>query len=202
MSVGQRIAKRALDLLGAATLLTALSPLLGLIALWVHLDSPGPALFRQTRVGRNGCRFTCYKFRTMQVDAPDVRNPDGSTYSADDDPRVTRVGRFLRRTSVDELPQLFNVLIGQMSLVGPRPELPDQAARYTQQETKRLAVKPGITGWSAIHGRNTLPWSVRRTLDIEYVETYSFWLDLHILARTIPVVLRGSDVYASDHARE
>jgi len=197
MKPHQWIIKTTLDYLVASLGVMLCSPFLLLIALAIKLDSRGPALFRQIRVGKNGRPFTCYKFRTMYVDAPDIRNPDGSTFNAGDDPRVTRVGRFLRKTSLDELPQLFNVLKGEMSLIGPRPDLPDQLALYNQRHRKRLLVHPGMTSWAAVNGRNALPLELRRELDVQYVENYSLSLDLKILLRTIPLVLLGRGVYTS-----
>lgn len=196
-----QVVKRLIDLILSAFGLALSSPLLLLIALLIKLDSRGPALFRQTRVGRDGKPFTCYKFRTMYVDAPDIRNPDGSSFNAPDDPRVTRVGRFLRKTTMDELPQFINVLKGDMSIVGPRPDQLDQVRFYSERDKKRLLVKPGMTGWAWIHGRNSIPWELRRKLDVEYVENYSLWLDFQILLRTIPMVLLAKGVYVSSEVK-
>lgn len=193
----QQAIKRLVDLILSAFGLALSSPLFLLIALFIRLDSRGPALFRQTRVGKDGKPFTCYKFRTMYVDAPDIRNPDGSTYNAEDDPRLTRVGHLLRKTTLDEMPQLMNVLKGEMSIVGPRPDLPDQVRFYSERHKKRFLVKPGMTGWAWIHGRNSIPWELRQKLDVEYVENYSLWLDFQILLRTIPMVLLAKGVYVS-----
>jgi lipopolysaccharide/colanic/teichoic acid biosynthesis glycosyltransferase len=172
---------------------------MALIAIAVRLSSPGPVLFRQQRLGKKGVVFPFYKFRSMVVNAPDIRNADGSTFNADNDPRVTRVGRLLRKTSLDELPQLISVLKGDMSLVGPRPDVADALRIYRPQDYIRLTVKPGITGWAAIHGRNTVPLDQRRDLDIEYVTKYSLRLDIEILLRTIPYVLasRGVNTYSA-----
>jgi lipopolysaccharide/colanic/teichoic acid biosynthesis glycosyltransferase len=136
----------------------------------------------------------------MYTNAQDLRNPDGSAYSSDTDPRVTPVGRLLRQTSLDELPQLINVLRGEMSLVGPRPDQLDQLRFYSEQEKRKLLVKPGITGLAQISGRNNIPWERRKALDIEYVERQSFWLDLQILAKTIPYVLLRKDIHAGGAA--
>jgi lipopolysaccharide/colanic/teichoic acid biosynthesis glycosyltransferase len=193
----QKILKRVVDVLISVAALIVLSPLMLIIGLAVRLTSPGPILFCQSRVGQGGKIFTCYKFRTMYVDAPDIRNPDGSTFNAEDDPRLTRVGRFLRKTTLDELPQFFNVLKGDMSIVGPRPDLPDQICFYSERHKKRLLVKPGMTGWAWIHGRNSIPWELRRDLDVEYVENYSLWKDFYILLKTIPMVLFAKGVYVS-----
>jgi undecaprenyl phosphate N,N'-diacetylbacillosamine 1-phosphate transferase len=198
----QVLVKRILDLASSIFLLTLLGPVMMLVALAVRLTSPGQVLFRQLRLGKDGVPFTCYKFRTMYLGVPDLRNPDGSTFNAEDDPRVTRIGRFLRKTSLDELPQLINVLKGDMSLVGPRPDIVEALALYRDGDEKRLAAKPGITGWAAIHGRNTLCLDRRRALDIEYVENFSLLLDLQILLRTIPYVLLGEGVFVPQPPEE
>jgi lipopolysaccharide/colanic/teichoic acid biosynthesis glycosyltransferase len=178
--------KRAVDLcLLALALVPATIVGLG-CAMAVRLTSPGPILFRQTRVGMGGREFEILKFRTM-IDAPD--NP---ILPADD--RITRAGRWLRRLSLDEIPQLTNVARGEMSIVGPRPTLPYQVGRYTERQRRRLAVRPGITGLAQVTGRNELPWAARIELDIEYVERQTAVLDLRILFATVAVVLRGSGV--------
>jgi lipopolysaccharide/colanic/teichoic acid biosynthesis glycosyltransferase len=179
--------KRAADVAVAGVLLAALSPVLALIAVAVKVGSPGEAVFRQRRVGRAGRPFTIYKFRTMVKDAPS--SPLG-TYCYADDPRITRVGRLLRATSLDELPQLWNVLRGDMSLVGPRPDLPHHVDRYTPAQRRRLELRPGITGWAQVNGRNGIGWDERIVLDLEYVARWSLRLDARILARTIAVVAR------------
>ena len=185
---------RALDVLLAAAL-AALWPLLLACAIAVRWSSPGPILFIQWRLGRDGLPFRLYKFRSMFQDAPDRRNADGSAYSGDDDPRLTPLGRWLRRTSLDELPQLVNVLRGDMALVGPRPDLVDQLAYYTDQERAKLAVRPGLTGLAQISGRNNISWPRRKALDVEYVERRSLGLDLAILLRTVPYVLLRKDIH-------
>ena len=187
--------KRLLDVAVAAAALAGLAPLLGVIALAVRADSAGPVLYRAARVGRGGRSFPMLKFRTMVANAPDVRNADGSTYSGADDPRVTSLGRWLRRTSLDELPQLWNVLRGDMSLVGPRPDLPDQTRHYSPADWRRLAVRPGITGLAQVSGRNGLSWHDRRALDVEYVDAMSLALDARILLRTLPLVASSRGVF-------
>lgn len=194
MTQRQRVAKRAIDLVLGGLMLVLASPLLLLIPVAIRLSSPGPSLFRQRRVGQDGRLFTCYKFRTMYVDAPDMWNADGSAVTAGDDPRVTAIGRFLRQSSLDELPQLINVLKGEMTLVGPRPELPEALERYSERQRTRLVMPPGITGWAAIHGRNNLPWNARLELDLDYVARYSLRLDLYILLCTVLIVLRATGV--------
>ncbi len=193
-------AKRLLDVVGAAVLLVVLAPLMGLIALLVWLDSPGPVLFRQERIGQGGRPFTVLKFRSMYVDAdPHVHaryvveriRAGQPLLKLQRDPRITRIGRFLRATSLDELPQLWNVLRGEMSLVGPRPALAYEVALYSEAQRERLRVKPGITGLAQLHsrGRGTLAEYIQH--DLDYVARRSIWLDLSILVRTVPAVLRG-----------
>lgn len=187
--------KRVLDVVAAGLGLLLSSPVMIVVALAVRCTSPGSALFSQRRLGKDGAPFAVHKFRTMYVGAPDIRNADGSTYVAENDPRVTAVGRFLRRTSLDELPQLLNVLKGEMSLVGPRPDQVDQLQYYTDEEKRKLLVKPGLTGLAQISGRNVIPWEDRKRLDLEYMERQSLLLDLRILAQTIPYVLLRRDVF-------
>lgn len=189
------VVKRAFDLVGGALALALASPILLLCAIAVWLDSGGPAIFNHDRLGLNGKLFNMLKFRSMYKNAADLRNPDGSTFNAQDDPRVTRVGRWLRKTSLDELPQLVNVVRGEMSLIGPRPDIPDALNHYRAEDHRRLQVKPGITGWAQIHGRNSLRWERRRDLDLEYVQKQSFWMDMRIILYTIPLVMLGHGIY-------
>jgi lipopolysaccharide/colanic/teichoic acid biosynthesis glycosyltransferase len=178
---------RALDVVVAAAGLAVTSPLLAAAAVAIKLEDGGPVLFRQTRVGRDGTDFELLKLRTMVVDA----ERQGAGYAVDaGDSRITRVGRILRKTSVDELPQFWNVVRGDMSLIGPRPTLRYQVERYTERQRKRLDVRPGLTGWAQIHGRATLPWDERIELDVWYVEHRSPRVDLKILLRT-PLALLG-----------
>jgi lipopolysaccharide/colanic/teichoic acid biosynthesis glycosyltransferase len=184
---------RALDAAAAAAGLVVAAPVLGLAALAVKLQDGGPVLFRQRRVGKDGVEFELLKLRTMVVDA----ETRGAGLAVDQgDPRITRPGRILRRLSLDELPQLWNVLRGDMSLIGPRPTLRYQVERYTERQRRRLEVKPGITGWAQIHGRARLPWDERIELDVWYVEHRSPRVDLEILART-PLAL-FSDTYKGE----
>ena len=183
------IAKRAFDLAGASVGLLVSAPFLAAAAAAVRLEDRGPVLYRQRRVGKDGREFDLLKLRTMVVGAERL----GAGYAVDEgDPRITRAGRVLRRLSVDELPQLWNVVRGDMSLVGPRPTLAYQVERYTQRQRRRLEVKPGITGWAQIQGRASLPWDERIELDVWYVEHRSFWLDLRILARTPFALFTGT----------
>lgn len=195
MRKGEAAAKRAIDITVSLFALLLLSPVMALIAIAIRLDSIGPVFFRQQRLSRGGAPFTLFKFRTMIVDAPDIRNADGSTFNSPSDNRVTRVGSFLRRTSLDELPQLFNVLTGEMSLVGPRPDQVDQARFYSEDGWRRSVVKPGITGLAQINGRNVITWKERIEIDLEYVARQSLLLDLKILWQTIPYVVASQDIY-------
>jgi exopolysaccharide biosynthesis polyprenyl glycosylphosphotransferase len=186
----------------AAVALISLSPLLVLLAVIIRLHDRGPAFFTQVRVGKDGRVFKIYKFRTMVVDAEqrrtqllDSNDTDGVLFKLRKDPRVTAVGARLRRYSIDELPQLFNVLLGQMSLVGPRPALPDEAARYAEHVRRRLVVRPGLTGLWQVNGRSDLSWEESVRLDLRYVENWSFALDLQIVWKTIMVILQGSGAY-------
>lgn len=178
--------KRALDILVSCLGLTFLLLPFAVIAIAIKLDSKGPVFFRQERVGKDGRVFKPWKFRTMVEGA--VEKGLGR-HVARDDPWVTRVGRFLRKWGLDELPQLINVLKGEMSLVGPRPTLAFQVEQYNDFQRKRLSVKPGITGWALVHGRNRLPWKQRIELDIWYIDNWSLWVDIKILVKTLWIVL-------------
>ncbi|WP_158075673.1 sugar transferase [Actinokineospora bangkokensis] len=197
-----RVAKRVFDVAAAGAALVALSPALLAIALAVRTTSPGPVFYSQTRIGKHGRPFRMVKFRTMSTDADHRRAElltanelDGPMFKMRDDPRVTPVGRWLRRYSLDELPQLFNVLLGRMSLVGPRPPLPDEVRRYAKDTRRRLLVTPGLTGLWQISGRSNLSWSDGVALDLQYVENWSFTTDLVILWKTARVVVAGTGAY-------
>lgn len=189
--------KHSLDFLAALTLMIALSPLFLILAVAIFMEDKGSPLYAQPRLGLGGTVFKMYKFRSMKVNAPDLRSEDGGTFNAEDDPRVTRVGRLLRKTSLDELPQIINVLKGEMSFVGPRPDLPDQIALYLEEDKKRLQVRPGITGYAQVAGRNSLGFRDRFVYDIEYVDNYSLLFDLKILIQTVLVVLKRENVNRS-----
>ena len=198
----QWLVKRLFDLVVGSLTTLLLLPLMGLVALLVRLDSPGPVIFRQTRVGENGRLFSMYKFRSMLDGAEQlqavVNEENGSgdlIHKKPDDPRVTRLGRLLRRTSLDELPQLFNVLKGEMSLVGPRPELPWMLDQYEPWQHKRFAVPQGMTGWWQVNGRSEKPMHLHTDDDLYYVQNYSLWMDIYILVKTPWVVLRGKGAY-------
>ncbi len=194
--------KRMVDLLGAIVGLLIFAPLMLLAAILIKLDSPGPVLFVQKRIGENGRAFKMYKFRTMVANAEEllkelvaVDKLAEPVFKLENDPRVTKLGRILRRTSIDELPQLVNVLRGEMSLVGPRPEEAGMVKHYNAWHRKRLAVKPGITGPMQINGRGDLSLEERVRLELDYIRNYSLWKDLKILLRTVPMVIKGSGSY-------
>ena len=195
--------KRGLDILGAAAGLLLLAPLLAVMALLVKAEDGGPVFFRQQRVGRGGRLFWCPKFRSMVTNAEALKKDllarnehgDGITFKIKRDPRITRIGAFIRKTSIDELPQLWSVLTGDMSLVGPRPALPNEVARYRREDLLRLAVKPGLTCFWQVQGRGDLPFERQVQLDIRYVEQRNVLLDLRLLLQTVPAVLAGRGAY-------
>jgi exopolysaccharide biosynthesis polyprenyl glycosylphosphotransferase len=196
---GATLLKRAFDIVASFILVIVLSPLMALLALLVKIEDGGPVFFTQSRVGRWGREFRMLKFRSMCVNAEEqlenllCRNEhrEGITFKIKDDPRLTRVGRWLRRYSLDELPQLINVLRGEMSLVGPRPPLPREVENYAPADRRRLAITPGITCLWQVGGRSEIDFSGQVKLDVLYIESQSFWGDLRILLRTIPAVLSG-----------
>lgn len=189
------VGKRALDLLLASAGLLVGSPVLALAAIAIKLESKGSVIYRQTRVGRDGRQFELLKLRTMVQGAEHI----GAGLAIDEgDSRITRVGSLLRRTSLDELPNLVNVLRGELSIVGPRPTVQHQVDRYSERQRGRLTVNPGITGWAQVNGRASLPWSQRIELDLEYVERRSFWFDIKILLMTARMVLTGHGLYRGE----
>jgi lipopolysaccharide/colanic/teichoic acid biosynthesis glycosyltransferase len=184
--------RRAADIAVSAALLALTSPLLAAAMLAIRLESRGAALYRQRRIGKDGAPFDMLKLRTMVDGAEHI----GAGLAVNEnDSRITHVGALLRRTSLDELPNLLNVLRGEMSLIGPRPTVPVQVAQYTPRQRRRLAIKPGLTGWAQVNGRASLPWSERIELDLHYIEHRSLALDLRILARTPALVLGGGGLY-------
>jgi lipopolysaccharide/colanic/teichoic acid biosynthesis glycosyltransferase len=186
---------RALDAALAALLLLVASPLLLAAAIALKLESRGPVIYRQLRVGLDGRPFELWKLRTMVSGAEAM---GAGIYVLEGDARITRVGRLLRRFSLDELPNLVNVVKGDMALVGPRPTIQEQVDRYTGRQRRRLEVKPGITGWAQVNGRASLPWPERIELDVWYVDNRSLWLDLRILLRTARLLLTGHGLYSDD----
>ena len=187
--------KRIFDLLIGLCAFPFLLLIILIVAPLIYFDDPGPVFYPSRRAGKNGRIFSMLKFRSMKVNAPDLRNADGSTFNSEDDPRQTKIGKILRKTSIDELPQFLNILIGDMSLIGPRPVLESQLASFTEEEKGKLKVLPGITGYTQAYNRNQLPTHEERMMDAWYGEHISFWLDVKIFFKTIETVLHPSRVY-------
>ncbi len=197
-----RLLKRLFDLAASLIGLVLLLPLFPFIVALIKLDSPGPVFFRQVRVGKRGRLFTCWKFRSMVADAEErklvlghLNEVTGAAFKIRNDPRVTDVGRFIRRSSLDEFPQLFNVLRGEMSIVGPRPQIPDEARQYSPSQALRLMVKPGLTCLWQVSGRSHLDFDEWMALDLEYVRRRDLWLDAWILTHTLPAVIARKGAY-------
>ena len=187
--------RRALDVVVASSVLVLASPLLALAAIAIRLESRGPAIYRQRRVGQDGREFDVLKLRTMVAGAERM----GAGLAVDEgDSRITRVGALLRRSSLDELPNLVNVIRGEMSLIGPRPTVPSQVALYDERQRGRLAIKPGLTGWAQVNGRASLPWSERIELDLYYIAHRSPLLDARIVARTLRALAHGGGLYRGE----
>jgi len=193
------IFKYLFDKIVSLIALIILLPLFLVVAVLIKIDSRGPVFFMQERVGKNGKIFKTFKFRTMVVGADEKTK---GIYIDKENPYVTRMGKFLRRSGIDELPQVINVLKGDMSFVGPRPTLQYQIKKYNDFQKKRLLMKPGITGWALVNGRNLLTWPERIKLDVWYIEHWSFWLDMKILFKTVWVVARGEGLYPSEEVRQ
>ena len=200
---GAAVAKRCFDIVASAAFLLLGSPIFALLALLIKLEDGGPVFFAQTRVGKFGRNFKMYKFRSMRVDAEarlkeilaQNQHKDGITFKIKDDPRITKIGKWIRKLSLDELPQFYNVLKGDMSLVGPRPPVPREVAMYTLADRRRLAVIPGITCFWQIGGRAEIDFAGQVALDVQYIESQSFWTDVKILFKTVPAVLCSKGAY-------
>ena len=191
----ERVAKRALDVTGAVVGLTLSAPVIGVAAALIKREDGGPVFFRQERVGLHGASFHVLKLRTMVVNA----EAQGAGFAVDaGDARILKIGELLRKTSIDELPQFWNILVGEMSLVGPRPTLRSQVDQYTPHQARRLEVTPGVTGWAQIHGRASLPWSERIELDVWYVDHQSLRLDISIMLRTVSTIFSRSGTYKGE----
>lgn len=194
--------KRIMDIIlvipGLIILLLVFIP----VSIIIYCEDKGPILYNALRLGKDGEVFKMYKFRSMKVNAPDIRKEDGSTFNSVNDDRLTKVGKFIRKTSIDELPQLLNVLKGDMSLVGPRPDLPEHITMYEGNESRKLEVKPGITGLSQAYYRNSIEWKDRIQNDIFYIDKISFVLDIRILIRTIMMVTRSENIFVKGESEE
>ena len=200
---GAYLVKRVLDIVASAILLVLLMPVFLTVAIAIRLEDPGPILFKQKRVGRWGALFTMWKFRSMYTDAEERKKElmaqnemeGGVIFKMKDDPRVTKVGRIIRKASIDELPQLWNVLKGDMSLVGPRPPVPQEVNEYSLSDRRRLEVIPGITCIWQVSGRSDIPFDQQVELDVQYIQSQSFWTDIKILLKTVPALLFGTGAY-------
>jgi lipopolysaccharide/colanic/teichoic acid biosynthesis glycosyltransferase len=197
MPVYRHVVKRVFDILLALVVLPFVALVMLVAALLIYREDRGPVFYNAPRVGKNGRLFTMYKLRSMYVNAPDLKMEDGSTYNGADDPRQTRIGALLRRTSLDELPQVLNVLKGDMSFLGPRPDLASEVALYEGAEGRKLEVRPGISGYAQVYGRNALLWRERLVLDGYYVEHLGFLLDLRIFFKTFAVVFSQKGIYTA-----
>ena len=193
--------KRIFDIFASAVMILLLIaiPVLIVVPIGIKLTSPGPAVFVQNRVGKNGKIFKIYKFRTMDIPPKDSYVKDGVLYRANgellkSEDRITKFGAFLRKTSLDELMQLFNILNGTMSFVGPRPTLPHQVERYTDEQRRRLEMRPGVTGWAQVNGRNDLTWTEKIKFDVQYIDNFSLWFDIKVLFMTVGTVLGGKGI--------
>lgn len=195
-----RFGKRICDLAVGIVALPFVLIIIAALAPIIHFEDKGPVFYNAPRVGKNGRDFKMYKLRSMRVNAPDLVMEDGSTYNGADDPRMTKIGAFMRRTSLDEIPQFFNVLKGDMSVVGPRPDLRRETELYEGDEGEKLAVKPGITGYAAVYGRNSLPWHDRLALDVYYVRNVTFALDVKVFFRTFSTVFKQEGVFVENES--
>ncbi len=187
--------KRVLDIIISLLVMPLLGILVLILGPMIYFEDKGPIFYNASRVGKDGKEFIMFKFRSMKVNAPDLTMADGSTYNGADDPRMTKIGAFMRRTSLDEFPQFANVLLGDMSVIGPRPDLKRETELYEGDEGEKLLVKPGITGYAAAYGRNSLPWHERLKMDVHYVHNMSFAFDVKIFFKTIGTVLGQEGVY-------
>lgn len=195
----KRIFKRLLDLLVSLVALPVLFILVLIIGPVIYFQDRGSIFYTAPRLGKNGTTFMMYKFRSMHLNAPDIRNKDGSTFNSEEDTRVTKVGKFLRKTSLDETPQLLNIIKGEMSIIGPRPDLLEHQKLYIGEEKRKLEIKPGLTGYNQAYFRNSVNWKDRLRNDIYYIDHLSFWFDIKILVKTIKTVLKREAVYTTEN---
>ncbi|WP_379145985.1 sugar transferase [Paenibacillus sp. sgz500992] len=194
----EKFIKRILDIVFSLILFPFFLVITLIVAVVIKVEDGGKVFYYANRLGKNGNDFKMYKFRSMKMNAPDIRNSDGSTFNSNDDPRLTRIGKILRKTSVDELPQLINVLLGDMSFIGPRPDLSEQLKYYSDGDIKRLEVLPGISGYNQAYFRNNISWKERIANDIYYVEEISFLFDLRILLKTVKSIFFQKGVYSQE----
>lgn len=198
MQLYRKYFKRVFDFIFALLLMPIILPVIAMCGLLIVIEDRGPVFYLGKRLGKDGNVFKIYKLRTMKVNAPDIRNEDGSTFNSDSDPRLTRIGRVLRKTSIDELPQIINVLIGNMSFIGPRPDLPEHINYYKGDDIRKLEVLPGISGYNQAYYRNSIEWKGRLKNDIYYVDNISLWLDIKILFKTIEGIVFKKGIYSTN----
>ncbi len=194
----KRFFKRIIDLILAIVALPFWFLILLIIGPIIYFQDKGSIFYNALRLGKNGEIFKMYKFRSMKIDAPDLRNEDGSTFNSEDDPRLTKIGKFIRKTSLDETPQLLNIIKGDMSIIGPRPDLPEHLELYEGNEEHKLDIRPGVTGFNQAYYRNTIPWKERIKNDIYYIDYLSFWLDIKIFVKTAFSVIRRKDIFLEE----
>jgi len=187
--------KRIFDLILSLIALPFWFIILIIVGPIIYFQDKGPIFYNAPRLGKDGEIFKMYKFRSMKVNAPDIRNEDGSTFNSEDDPRLTKIGKFIRKTSLDETPQLLNIIKGDMSIIGPRPDLPEHRELYEENEERKLEVRPGVSGYNQAYFRNTVPWKERIQHDIYYIDHLSLWLDIKIFFKTAVSVLKREDIY-------
>ncbi|MEC1771900.1 sugar transferase [Schinkia azotoformans] len=194
--------KRVLDLILALVALPFWLIILVIIGPIIYFQDKGSIFYNASRLGREGKVFKMYKFRSMKMNAPDLRNEDGSTFNAEDDPRLTKIGKFIRKTSLDETPQLLNIIKGDMSIIGPRPDLPEHRDLYEGNEERKLEIRPGVTGYNQAYFRNTVPWKERIQNDIYYIDNLTLWLDIKIFIKTAVSVLKREDVFITENSNK
>ena len=197
----KRVLKRFFDIASAVMALPLFLIILFIIGPAIYFEDKGPVFYNAPRLGKDGRIFKMYKFRSMKTGSPDIRNKDGSTFNSEDDMRLTRIGKFLRKTSLDETPQIINILKNDMSVIGPRPDLPEHLFAYEGDEERKLKIKPGITGYNQAFFRNTIPWKERIRNDIFYLDNLSIWLDIKILFRTVVSVAVRKNIYIKDQRK-
>lgn len=197
----RRFFKRISDIVLAFLALPFWLVILCIVGPLIYVQDKGSIFYNAPRLGKDGEIFKMYKFRSMKMNAPDLRNEDGSTFNAEDDPRLTKIGKFIRKTSIDETPQLLNIIKGDMSIIGPRPDLPEHKALYEGNEVRKLEIKPGVTGYNQAYYRNTIPWKERIKNDIYYIDHLTPWMDIKVFFRTILSVLKREDVFVDQKSK-
>lgn len=192
--------KRIFDLVLAVIAIPFWLIILGVVGPIIYFQDKGSIFYNASRLGKDGKIFKMYKFRSMKMNAPDFRNEDGSTFNAEDDPRLTKIGKFIRKTSLDETPQLINIIKGNMSIIGPRPDLPEHRELYEGNESRKLEIRPGVTGYNQAYFRNTIPWKERIKNDIYYIDHLTMWMDIKVFFKTAVSVLKREDVFVEQES--